>query len=77
LKEALDILEACLGILEKTRYVIPNGNKFIEVDEFHGKNKGLLIAEIELSDENEIFDKPAWLGAEVTGNPAYYNASLI
>jgi CYTH domain-containing protein len=47
------------------------------VDVFHEKNEGLIMAEIELSEEDEYFIKPEWLGEEVTGNPAYFNSSLI
>ena len=67
------------GAIDKTRYLVRNtdGRHIWEVDEFHGDNEGLTIAEIELSDENEPFDRPAWLGEEVTGNPRYYNSALI
>jgi CYTH domain-containing protein len=47
------------------------------VDQFHGKNEGLTIAEIELTDEGEEFEKPDWLGEEVTGRPEYHNSNLI
>ena len=49
----------------------------IEVDEFHGDHAGLILAEVEFSGENEEFEKPDWLGREVTGDPAYYNANMI
>ena len=78
LKDANEMMKICLpGMIEKTRYIIPSGAHKFEVDVFHGKNEGLIIAEIELSDENEEFDKPSWLGEEVTGRPEYYNANLI
>lgn len=66
------------GIIDKTRYLIKNtdGKHVWEVDVFHGDNEGLVMAEIELSDENEPFDRPAWLGKEVTGDKRYYNAYL-
>ncbi len=66
------------GIVEKTRYQIPgeDGKHIWEVDEFHGDNDGLVMAEIELEDENEPFDRPVWLGEEVTGDPRYYNSML-
>jgi len=65
------------GVIEKVRYVIPAGNGLKwEVDEFLGDNEGLVLAEIELPAENTGFKKPAWLGEEVTGNPAYYNSAL-
>lgn len=73
-KAMLDICE--VGILEKTRYEIPIGKHIFEVDEFHGENEGLTIAEVELQSENEIFEKPDWLGKEVTGKIKYYNSQL-
>lgn len=64
-------------IIEKIRHIVPtNNNLFFEVDEFFGENKGLIIAEIELPQENISFAKPDWLGKEVTGQQNYYNASL-
>jgi adenylate cyclase len=65
------------GMIEKTRYLIPLGIHTFEVDEFHGKNEGLVIAEIELQSESDEFERPEWLGEEVTGNPEYYNSNLI
>lgn len=65
------------GVIDKVRHYIKAGNHTFEVDEFHGENKGLIIAEIELKSENEEFEKPAWLGEEVTGNVRYYNSQLI
>ena len=77
-EDALEIMELCLpGKIEKTRYLVPVGKHTWEVDVFHGKNDGLIIAEIELATESEIFEKPEWIGKEVTGNPAYYNSNLI
>ncbi|TYP99675.1 CYTH domain-containing protein [Tenacibaculum adriaticum] len=64
------------GIIEKYRYLIKKGNHIFEVDEFFGDNEGLLIAEVELSSEDEKFSKPAWLGKEVTGIIKYYNSNL-
>ena len=64
------------GIIEKTRYLIEYEGHTWEVDEFHGNNEGLVLAEIELDDENETFAKPSWLGKEVTGDPAYLNCNL-
>ncbi len=76
--DAEDMVKICLpGKIIKTRYIIPAGERRFEVDVFHDKNEGLVIAEIELEDENEYFEKPDWLGEEVTGNAAYYNANLI
>lgn len=75
--EAEQLLLLCEdGVIDKIRYEIPFGNHLYEVDVFEGDNKGLIIAEIELEDENESFEKPNWLGAEVTGDKRYYNASL-
>ncbi|MCL4124559.1 UNVERIFIED_CONTAM: hypothetical protein GTU68_051001 [Idotea baltica] len=75
--EAQELMQLCeKGILEKTRYNVTVGNHIFEVDEFYGENEGLVVAEIELKDENEPFEKPDWLGAEVTGNIKYYNSQL-
>ena len=77
-KDAEEILSICLpGKIVKTRYLVPSGKHTIEVDVFHGKNEGLIIAEIELDSDDEYFEKPDWLGEEVTGLPQYYNANLI
>ncbi|WKD85524.1 Inorganic triphosphatase [Polaribacter huanghezhanensis] len=62
--------------IEKCRYYIKEGNRVFEVDEFFGANSGLIIAEIELTTEDESFSKPSWLGKEVTGELKYYNSSL-
>ncbi len=64
------------GAIQKTRYLIKKGIHTFEVDVFHGENNGLIIAEIELSDEKEFFEKPTWLGEEVTNKENYYNAFL-
>ena len=75
--EAEQLLLLCEdGVIDKVRYEIPSGKHLYEVDVFEGDNKGLIIAEIELNDENESFEKPNWLGEEVTGDDRYYNASL-
>lgn len=65
------------GIIDKTRSLIKTGKHIFEVDEFFGDNKGLRLAEIELSHEDETFHKPKWLGEEVTGDLRYYNSSLL
>ena len=76
-EDVANLLEICEpGIIDKTRQIIPVKGHFFEVDEFHGDNEGLILAEIELSDEDESFEKPNWLGDEVTGNLKYYNAML-
>lgn len=64
-------------IIEKIRYKIPVGNYVWEIDEFFGDNAGLIVAEIELPDENATFDKPDWIGEEVSGDPRYFNSNLI
>jgi len=64
-------------LVEKKRYKIPYGNVTIEVDEFLAENAGLVVAEVEFKSEEQFFDKPAWLGDEVTGDPRYYNANLV
>lgn len=75
--EAEQLLLLCEdGVIDKVRYEIPFGKHLYEVDVFEGNNKGLIIAEIELNDENESFEKPHWLGEEVTGDDRFYNASL-
>ena len=75
--EAKELLKICEpGIIDKTRYFVPAGKHIFEIDEFHGENKGLTVAEIELASENEAFEKPAFLRQEVTGDVKYYNASL-
>jgi adenylate cyclase len=77
LSEAQELMEICeSGIIDKTRHRIPVGNHTFEVDEFHGENEGLIIAEIELDSEDEAFEKPSWLGREVTGDVNYYNSTL-
>lgn len=78
LVEAENLLTLCEPtIIEKIRYIIPANNAlFFEVDEFKGENKGLLIAEIELPEENTNYTKPCWLGREVTGEVKYYNSML-
>jgi adenylate cyclase len=75
--EAEALLQLCeKGVIEKTRYLIENGVHTFEVDVFEGENKGLIIAEIELKNANDFFEKPIWLGKEVTGDVKYYNAYL-
>ncbi|MFM9988147.1 CYTH domain-containing protein [Flavobacterium sp.] len=77
LAEAEKLLSICEnGVIDKIRYEIPLGKHIYEVDVFAGENNGLIIAEIELDDENESFEKPNWLGQEVTGDNRYYNAYL-
>jgi adenylate cyclase len=64
------------GLIEKTRFIVPWREHRWEVDVFSGDNDGLVIAEIELRHEDETFDRPPWLGIEITGQSQYYNGSL-
>jgi adenylate cyclase len=76
--EARELLLLCEpGVIDKVRYYITSGKHTFEVDEFRGENEGLTVSEIELADENDNFEKPEWLGREVTGDKRYYNASLV
>lgn len=75
--EATNLIDLCEDhILEKIRYKVEVGKHVFEVDEFLAENKGLVIAEVELEHEDELFDKPDWLGEEVTGQIKYYNSQL-
>lgn len=77
-QDAAEILNLCKQpIIEKTRYLVLHEGLQWEIDVFEGLNKGLILAEIELTHEDQEFDIPDWIGKEVTGNPDYYNASLI
>jgi adenylate cyclase len=78
LTDSEEMMHICLpGKVVKTRYLVPSGKHTFEVDVFHDKNEGLVIAEIELSSDDEYFEKPQWLGEEVTGLSQYYNANLV
>ena len=75
--EAESLLLLCeKGIIDKIRYEILVGKHTFEVDVFSGENQGLVMAEVELSEENEFFEKPNWLGIEVTGDKRYFNSYL-
>ncbi len=77
LHEAEELMLLCeSGRVEKTRYLVANGDTTVEVDEFFGENEGLVIAEIELPSEDAPYHKPDFLGEEVTGIVRYYNAYL-
>jgi CYTH domain-containing protein len=77
ISEAKVLLTLCEeGIIEKTRYEVVHGKHTIEIDVFHGSNEGLVLAEIELKDENEAIEKPNWIGKEVTQDVRYYNSYL-
>jgi len=76
--DAKNLLAICEpGVIDKTRYLVTVGNHTYEVDEFYGENEGLTVAEIELESEDEAFDKPEWLGEEVTGDVKFYNSMLM
>ncbi len=77
--EAVELLELCeAGKIDKTRFLVPEaGGLTFEVDEFYGENQGLTVAEIELPAEDHPFEKPEWLGEEVTGDARYYNSMLM
>ena len=76
--EVEDLLKICEpGVIDKTRYLVASGEHTFEVDEFYGDNEGLVVAEVELASENEVFEKPSFLGQEVTGDVKYYNSMLM
>lgn len=75
--EAREMMRLARGrVIEKERYIVPYAGHNWEVDIFHGDYEGLIMAELELSDIDEAFVSPPWLGEEVTGKPEYYNASM-
>jgi len=75
--EAHELLALCEpGLIDKTRWLVKAGTHTFEVDEFHGDNEGLIMAEVELSAPDEPYEKPEWLGQEVTGDRRYYNSYL-
>ena len=76
-KEAEELFKLCEpGIIEKHRYLVQSGKHIFEVDEFLDENSGLVVAEIELTKENDVFETPNWLGNEVTGEEKYYNSNI-
>lgn len=78
LNEAKELLQLCIsGVIDKIRYKVSYNGFIYDVDEFFGENEGLVVAEIELNHEGDIFEKPDWLGQEVTGDVKYYNVMLI
>lgn len=78
LDEAQELMKLCEpGIIDKTRYLVQTGKHVFEVDEFYGDNEGLVIAEVELASEDETFEKPDFIGQEVTGDIRYYNSQLM
>lgn len=75
--EAKTLLDLCeSGVISKMRFEVKIGQHVFEVDEFYGENRGLVIAEIELNSETESFEKPSWIGKEVTNDERFYNAYL-
>ena len=77
-EEVNELLKICEpGVIDKIRHLVKVGEHTYEVDEFFGENQGLIVAEIELRSEDESFEKPEWLGEEVTGDAKYYNSMLM
>ena len=77
LDEAEQLMRLCEpGIIDKTRYLVKSGQHTFEVDEFYGENEGLVMAEVELGSEDEPYEKPDFIGKEVTGDRRYYNSHL-
>lgn len=78
LEEARQLMQLCRGgIIDKRRFLIPSGNHIFEVDEFYGANEGLILAEVELKSEDEAYEKPDFIGREVTGDRRFYNSHLL
>ena len=77
LEEAEQLMRLCEpGIIDKTRYLVSSGKHTFEVDEFYGENEGLVMAEVELASEGEPYEKPDFIGQEVTGDRRFYNSHL-
>ncbi len=75
--DAEELWKICDGpLIEKTRYKVAYGGMIWEVDEFHGDNEGLVVAEVELQKEDQYFERPGWLGQEVTSDARYFNSNL-
>ena len=78
LDEAQHLLQLCQGgVIDKRRYLVKSGNHVFEVDEFYGDNLGLVMAEVELGSEDEAYEKPDFIGREVTGDKRFYNSHLL
>ena len=76
--DAENLLQLCGNVfIDKTRWLVKSGNHTFEVDEFHGENEGLIVAEVELRYEDEPYEKPDFIGEEVTGDRRYYNSQLL
>lgn len=77
LDEAEHLMQLCEpGIIDKTRYLVKSGRHVFEIDEFYGDNEGLVMAEVELESEDEPYEKPDFVGEEVTGDRRFYNSYL-
>lgn len=78
MEEASHLLQLCKGgVIDKRRYLIKSGKHIFEVDEFYGDNEGLVMAEVELSCEDETFEKPDFIEREVTGDKRFYNSHML
>lgn len=78
MEEASRLLLLCRGgVIDKCRYLVKSGRHTFEVDEFYGDNEGLIMAEVELSSPDESYEKPAFIGKEVTGDKRFYNSHLL
>lgn len=76
--EAAHLLQLCRGgVIDKRRYLVESGSHTFEVDEFYGDNEGLVMAEMELGSEDEAYEKPDFIGMEVTGDKRFYNSHLL
>lgn len=78
LEEAQELMKLCEpGMIDKTRFLVRSGKHIFEIDEFYGENEGLVVAEVELASEDETYEKPDFIGEEVTGDVRYYNSFLM
>ena len=78
IQEAQELMRLCEpGMIDKTRYLVKSGRHVFEVDEFYGENEGLTMAEVELESADESYEKPDFIGEEVTGDVRYYNSFLM
>lgn len=76
-QDAMEILKlAEPGIVEKTRWIVPFGGLIWEIDEFHGSQNGVIVAEVEIPEDGIIYEKPPFIGQDITGDPTYYNSNL-
>ncbi len=78
LADAQELMKLCEGgVIDKIRYLVRSGRHVFEVDEFAGDNRGLVMAEVELESTDDSFEKPSFIGKEVTGDRRYYNSQLM